>query len=385
MAVLQSLQKKITKLKKQATAGLLLQEHIGRRAWLIVTYNGKDISESLAQYVLSFSYTDNLTGQVDDISITLEDRAELWEADWMPERGATLDITICTYNWSDLYSEEQDLQLGKFEIDELEVSSAPNVVTIKAVAISISDDSTLRSTLRSHTWENISVQKAANDIAWQNGMKLQWYCDDNPNIDKLEQNDESDLDVLQKICDDAGFALKVTTDTIIIFDVEKFEKEDVYAEYYHPGTTILNIVENQPKPVQTDALLNYSFKAKIRDVYKKCHVKYAKDKDKSVIESTFVAPDKQDKDGATLEIHQQVSSQAEADRLAKIKLREKNCEEFTGSFSSDGNIGLCAGETIEMLGFGNFSGKYIITQTKHDISSSGFTSSVEIRKCLDGY
>lgn len=385
MAVLQSLQKKITKLKEQATAGLLLQEHIGRRAWLIVTYNGKDISESLAQYVLSFSYTDNLTGQVDDISITLEDRAELWEADWMPERGATLDITICTYNWSDLYSEEQDLQLGKFEIDELEVSSAPNVVTIKAVAISISDDSTLRSTLRSHTWENISVQKAANDIAWQNGMKLQWYCDDNPNIDKLEQNDESDLDVLQKICDDAGFALKVTTDTIIIFDVEKFEKEDVYAEYYHPGTTILNIVENQPKPVQTDALLNYSFKAKIRDVYKKCHVKYAKDKDKSVIESTFIAPDKKEKEGATLEVHQQVSSQAEADRLAKKKLREKNCEEFTGSFASDGNMGLCAGETIEMIGFGNFSGKYIITQAKHDISSSGFTSSVEIRKCLDGY
>lgn len=385
MAVLQSLQKKITKLKEQATAGLLAQEHIGRRAWLIVTYNGKDISESLAQYVLSFSYTDNLTGQVDDISITLEDRAELWEADWMPERGATLDITICTYNWSDLYSEEQDLQLGKFEIDELEVSSAPNVVTIKAVAISIGDDSTLRSTLRSHTWENISVQKAANDIAWQNGMKLQWYCDDNPNIDKLEQSDESDLDVLQKICDDAGFALKVTTDTIIIFDVEKFEKEDVYAEYYHPGTTILNIVENQSKPVQTDALLNYSFKAKIRDVYKKCHVKYAKDKDKSVIESTFVAPDKKEKEGATLEVHQQVSSQAEADRLAKKKLREKNCEEFTGSFSSDGNMGLCAGETIEMLGFGNFSGKYIITQAKHDISSSGFTSSVEIRKCLDGY
>lgn len=385
MAVLQSLQKKITKLKEQATAGLLAQEHIGRRAWLIVTYNGKDISESLAQYVLSFSYTDNLTGQVDDISITLEDRAELWEADWMPERGATLDITICTYNWSDLYSEEQDLQLGKFEIDELEVSSAPNVVTIKAVAISISDDSTLRSTLRSHTWENISVQKAANDIAWQNGMKLQWYCDDNPNIDKLEQNDESDLDVLQKICDDAGFALKVTTDTIIIFDVEKFEKEDVYAEYYHPGTTILNIVENQPKPVQTDALLNYNFKAKIRDVYKKCHVKYAKDKDKSVIESTFIAPDKKEKEGATLEVHQQVSSQAEADRLAKKKLREKNCEEFTGSFASDGNMGLCAGETIEMIGFGNFSGKYIITQAKHDINSSGFTSSVEIRKCLDGY
>lgn len=367
-------------------AGVAAQEHLGRRAWLQVTYDNKDISEALAEYLISASYTDNLSGQVDDISLTLEDKAGLWQSDWMPTKGATLDVTLCTYNWVGLYDGEADVQLGKFEIDEIELSSAPDVVTIKAAAITVSDDSTLRSTLRSRTWENATVKKIANDVAVENNMKLYWDCDDDPAIDKLEQNDESDLDVLKKVCDDAGFALKVTTDTIIVFDEAKYEAAKPMVEIYHPDTqeidtVVANTDEPTPEPILHST--GYSFTSKIRDVYMKCHVKYAQDKDKSVIESTFTDPNKTE--GATLEIHQQVSTQAEADRLAKKKLREKNREECTGSFSSEGQPFLCAGETVQMLGFGSFSGKYIITQAKHDLSSSGYTTSIDVRRCLIGY
>lgn len=386
MALLQKLQADIKKFETRAMAGVVAQEHLGRRAWLQVTYDNKDISEALTEYLISASYTDNLSGQVDDVSLTLEDKAGLWQSDWMPTKGAALDVTLCTYNWIGLYDGEADVHLGRFEVDEIELSSAPDVVTIKAVAITVSDDSTLRSTMRSKTWENISVWKAANDIAWENGMKLYWDCDDNPNIDRLEQNDESDLDVLKKICDDTGFALKVTTDTIIVFDEAKYEAADSVIEIYHPDTLkIIDITDtaddNTPERILHST--GYSFTSKIRDVYRKCHVKYAQDKDKSVIESTFVDPNKED--GATLEIHQQVSTQAEADRLAKKKLREKNSEECTGSFSSEGHPFLCAGETVEMVGFGAFSGKYIITQAKHDLSSSGYTTSINVRRCLVGY
>ena len=367
-------------------AGVVAQEHLGRRAWLQVTYNSKDISEALAQYLISASYTDNLSGQVDDISLTLEDKAGLWQSDWMPVKGATLDIILCTYNWKGLYDGEFDTTLGTFEVDEIEMTSAPDVVNIKAVAISIGDDSTLRSTMRSKTWENISVRKVANDIAWENGLKLFWDCDDNPNIDKLEQNDESDLSVLQKVCDDAGFALKITTDTIIVFDEAKYEQAEPVIEIYHPGTTtVMDIAEadGTPTPERIFHSTGYSFKTKIRDVYKKCHIKYTNDQDKSVIESTFTDPNKSN--GATLEIHQQVTSQAEADRLAKKKLREKNRDECTGSYSLDGCQFLCAGETIEMIGFGVFSGRYIVTQAKHDISGSGYVTSIDVRRCLIGY
>lgn len=386
MALLQSVQSTVKKLEAQAMAGVVAQEHLGRRAWLQVTYNSKDISESLAQYLISASYTDNLSGQVDDISLTLEDKAGLWQSDWMPVKGATLDITLCTYNWQGLYDGEFDTTLGTFEVDEIELTSAPDVVNIKAVAISVGDDSTLRSTLRSKTWENISVRKVANDIAWENGMKMFWDCGDNPDIDKLEQNDESDLSVLQKVCDDAGFALKITTDTIIVFDEAKYEQADPVIEIYHPGTnTIADVAEadGTPTPDRIFHSTGYSFKTKIRDVYKKCHIKYTNDQDKSVIESTFTDPNKSN--GATLEIHQQVTSQAEADRLAKKKLREKNRDECTGSYSLDGCQFLCAGETIEMIGFGVFSGRYIVTQAKHDISGSGYVTSIDVRRCLIGY
>ena len=386
MALLQSVQSTVKKLEAQAMAGVVAQEHLGRRAWLQVTYNSKDISEALAQYLISASYTDNLSGQVDDISLTLEDKAGLWQSDWMPVKGATLDIILCTYNWQGLYDGEFDTTLGTFEVDEIEMTSAPDVVNIKAVAISIGDDSTLRSTMWSKTWENISVRKVANDIAWENGLKLFWDCDDNPNIDKLEQNDESDLSVLQKVCDDAGFALKITTDTIIVFDEAKYEQAEPVIEIYHPGTTtVMDIAEadGTPTPERIFHSTGYSFKTKIRDVYKKCHIKYTNDQDKSVIESTFTDPNKSN--GATLEIHQQVTSQAEADRLAKKKLREKNRDECTGSYSLDGCQFLCAGETIEMIGFGVFSGRYIVTQAKHDISGSGYVTSIDVRRCLIGY
>lgn len=386
MALLQSVQSTVKKLEAQAMAGVVAQEHLGRRAWLQVTYNSKDISEALAQYLISASYTDNLSGQVDDISLTLEDKAGLWQSDWMPVKGAALDIILCTYNWQGLYDGEFDTTLGTFEVDEIEMTSAPDVVNIKAVAISIGDDSTLRSTMRSKTWENISVRKVANDIAWENGLKLFWDCDDNPNIDKLEQNDESDLSVLQKVCDDAGFALKITTDTIIVFDEAKYEQAEPVIEIYHPGmTTVMDIAEADGTPTLERIFhsTGYSFKTKIRDVYKKCHIKYTNDQDKSVIEATFTDPNKSN--GATLEIHQQVTSQAEADRLAKKKLREKNRDECTGSYSLDGCQFLCAGETIEMIGFGVFSGRYIVTQAKHDISGSGYVTSIDVRRCLIGY
>lgn len=386
MALLQSVQSTVKKLEAQAMADVVAQEHLGRRAWLQVTYNSKDISEALAQYLISASYTDNLSGQVDDVSLTLEDKAGLWQSDWMPVKGATLDITLCTYNWQGLYDGEFDTTLGTFEVDEIEMTSAPDVVNIKAVAISVGDDSTLRSTLRSKTWENISVRKVANDIAWENSMKLFWDCDDNPDIDKLEQNDESDLSVLQKVCDDAGFALKITTDTIIVFDEAKYEQAEPVIEIYHPGTnTIADVAaaDGTPTPDRIFHSTGYSFKTKIRDVYKKCHIKYTNDQDKSVIESTFTDPNKSN--GATLEIHQQVTSQAEADRLAKKKLREKNRDECTGSYSLDGCQFLCAGETIEMIGFGVFSGRYIVTQAKHDISGSGYVTSIDVRRCLIGY
>ena len=45
---------------------------------------------------------------------------------------------------------------------------------------------------------------------------------------------------------------------------------------------------------------------------------------------------------------------------------------------------MLAATTVNVLGFGKFDGKYIITSAKHQISG-GYPTSGEMRRCLNGY
>jgi phage protein D len=355
---------------------------LSRRAWVVIKYTpkgeseDKDISEDISKYFLGLSYTDNLSESADDITLTLEDRAQLWAEEWFPESGSMLDITIHRYNWKNLGEGEIELPLGKFEIDEIEVQGFPSTVQIKAV--SVLGNSTLRGVRKNRTWENISVWKCADDICKENNLELFWDCEENPNLDHVEQADESDLAFLQKICKDNGRSLKVTTEKVIIFDDDKYEKNDPVIFCLKPGAQ----VENEKGLANLDLLTGYTLKAKNRDIYWKCHVKYQKGKDKKVIEGEFAAPDKTE--GRILYVGDQVADQAEAERLAKKKLREANKDEFTGNLASLGDFNLVAGLVIQMAGFGKFDGNYIILKASHEIGSS-YTTSIEIRKCLNGY
>jgi hypothetical protein len=49
-----------------------------------------------------------------------------------------------------------------------------------------------------------------------------------------------------------------------------------------------------------------------------------------------------------------------------------------------GNFALLASETVNVLGFGKFDGKYIIVTAKHEIGN-GYTTSIDLRRCLNGY
>lgn len=358
-------------------------DKIARRAWLVVKYTekgskeSKDISEDLAKYLLSCSYTDNIGGQADDVTLSLEDRAGLWSDAWFPSTGAMLDITLHTYNWTSLIEGEKTLPIGKFQIDEIEVQGSPSVVQIKAT--SVLQDTPLRGMKKNRTWEKISIWKCANDICWENDIGLYWDCDENPNLDHVEQSDESDLAFLEKITKDAGFSLKIDPDKIIIFDEMKLEKGEPTLAVIRPGT----LPDAGQIPVIVNQLTGWSFRAKTRDVYWKCHVRYQKAKDKKIIETTYTDPNK--KSGQILEISEQVEDVAEAERLAKKKLREKNKEEVSGSFSTYGNVNLVAGVIVKLVGFGVFDdGKYLVTKATHNIGGD-FSTSVELRRCLNGY
>lgn len=363
--------------------GLTGGAKLSRRAWVVIEYTPKgsgekkDISEDISKYFLSLSFTDNLSDTVDDITLTLEDKAQLWLEEWFPEVGAKLGITIHTYNWTNLADGEQYLPLGEYEIDEIETEGFPSTVQIKAV--SALSDSSLRGVKKNRTWENISVWKCASDICKENSIDIVWDCDENPNLDHVEQANQSDLEFLEKICKDNGKNLKVMIDKIVIFDDDKYEAKTPVFFCLKPGAYGVPGSEGE---LLLSSITDYKLKAKTRDVYWKCHVRYQRTQDKTVIEGEFAAPDKTD--GPILTVNDQVKDKTEADRLAKKKLREKNKEAYTGSITLVGNFYVVAGLVTELKGFGKFDGKYIIVKAEHQVGAA-YTTSIDIRRCLNGY
>ncbi len=347
-----------------------------RRVSAIIKYDNKDISADLMPYIKSISYRDAMSGQADDLQLTLEDRQALWQSAWMPELGATLDVSLITENWQDAGALPQVLRLGTFELDEVTSSGYPSEVQLKAVSVPFNN--TLRGEEHTRSWEKAELKTIANDIAMAAKLELFFDTDYNPTIDRAEQTEQSDLSFLLSLCGDYGLALKVSDGQLIIFDETKYEKADALITIIKPGT----VYAAGKDMIYLPALTGYSFRHKLRDIYAACHVSYQQGKNKAVIEATFTAPGKT---GKTLQIKEQVETVADAERLAKKRLREKNCDEYTGSINLPGSFRLVAGITVNLLGFGAYDGKYIITEASHDIGSSGYSTSISIRRCLDGY
>ena len=356
---------------------------LARRILPHIAYNGADISDDIAKYLASISYTDELSGSADDLQLSLEDKDNLWLEPWFPEKGATLDMVLESRYWNNANDGPQVVSFGTFEIDELECSSMPTVVQIKAV--SVPDNTELRGSERSRSWEKVTIRKVAEDIATDAEMELFWDSTDTTVHDRIEQTEQSDLEFLQKLCDDNSLALKISAKKIVIFDEIKYEQAEPVINLVKDESLL---TDDQKKTADGTAIPTYKlqqwrFRSAVRDVYKACRVEYQNEDSKEKLSYTFTAPDK--KVGKTLVVNQQVKSQDEAEKLAKNELRKKNAEEVSGSVTMRGQLTLAAGLTVNVVGFGKFDGKYLITRVQHAIGSSGYTCSVDLRRCLTGY
>jgi phage protein D len=335
-----------------------------RRASLQLTYENVDISADLQPHLSGWNYTDNLSGQADDLQLTLEDREQLWTGDWMPEKGATVRAKIVQENW-DQDGKTDELYLGQFEIDEIEPSGPPSTVVVKSV--SVPESSSLRGEAKNRAWEKTNLSVIAGDVAGGAGLELFYDTDDDPEYDRAEQTEQSDLEFLMKLCDDAGLCLKVSDVQIVIFDEQKYEQQD-------PVDTI----------VKGQALIkSYRGRTTLTGVYKSCRVEYHDANGDENITAEYAPPNPLIT-GRVLVINERVSSIAEAEKLAKKRLRNENKNGTTFTITLVGDLRYLAGLTVNLSGWGAFDGKYIITQAAHG-QQSGYETTLELRKCLEGY
>lgn len=334
-----------------------------RRVTLKCLYESQDISQDIAPFIKGFSITEVLGGEADEAEIVLHDREKLWMGDWLPELGDTMDITLQISDWGG-EGDTRALPFGKFDVDEMAESGWPHEAKIKLISVPVTGG--INTIKRTRAWEKAKLSAIAQDVAGGVGMELYYDTEEDPMQERAEQNEQTDLSFLQKLCKDAGLALKVTDNRIVIFDVLKYEKAD----------PVLEIVNG------TSAIKSFECRQTIHDIYKACHVKYKHSKKDEFIEFTFTDP-KREK-GETLEINEKVESVEEAEKLAKKKLREKNLEETSVSLTMLGNFALLASNTVTLKNFHSFDGKYLITKSSHEVGN-GYTTKVDLRRVIDGY
>lgn len=268
-------------------------------------------------------------------------------------------------NWNDT-GKDLTLDMGTFEIDSIDMSGPPDKVTVKSTSIPYT--SKLRMEKKNKAWEKISLKGIGQEIAGKNGLKLMYEASDNPTYKRKEQVQTSDIKFLQTLCHAAGMALKVTTLTIVIYDTSEYDKKPAVRTFQKGSGDIIS----------------YKMGTKLTDTaYTSCHVSYTDPDSKETIEYTYT-PDSKTGTGQTLEVNEKVNSKAEAIRLAKKRLREKNTQEYTASLKVVGDVSLVAGVTVKLKGFQQFDRKYKVTQAKHNLLD-GYTVDLSLKQVLEGY
>lgn len=378
-----------------------------RKTKLVVLYKNKNITSDISDYIESFSFTERAkNGESDDLTITFENSTGIWSNGWFPERGATLSVQIITENWNQP-NDNQMLDCGLFEIDDLNDSGPVSTFSIGALSVGIT--SSIRGEARSQAWENFKMSGLVNEIAKRHGFNVFFHSNYDPVIDRFDQKNESDLEYLVKIAEYTGVNVRLSHNKIIVYEEKLYDEQEVS----------LTLSKNE------DGFINHSFRASSADIYAACQVQFLDSKsgklvtyqytpngrsgvmgkegsesngdsdDVKIDQKTRMVITTQGKDedeisepkvGKVLKINRRCGSIAEAEQLAKSSLRGKNKREITGSLTYVGNLYLRAGLTIAIRGFGVWDySKWVIEEVVHSWSVSlGFETSITIRGVL-GY
>jgi len=164
-----------------------------------LSYNGRAITQDIAPYVVSATYTDHLTGEADSLDIELEDTDGRWLDRWYPEKGASLLFKFG-------YRDAPLISAGRFDVDELELAGPPSTVRIRGLAAGVQDAVRTR---KPRAYERTTLAAIAARVARRNKMTLVGKIEP-LQIDRVTQYQESDLPFLQRLASQYGYAFKVT-------------------------------------------------------------------------------------------------------------------------------------------------------------------------------
>jgi hypothetical protein len=320
--------------------------------------------------------------------------------------GTILHVKIHTENWIN-EGDSETLDCGTFEIDTVDFSGPPDKVEIKALSVPLSTGVSREAKTR--TWEDATLQRIAQDIASNARVELMYEVESDIQLDRVDQQKQTDMSFLKDLCIKYGISLKATDGKIVLFEESVYEGKSP--------------VDTFDKSEVGSRILDYAFSQNTNDTVSKVELYYKDPKSGMVAKGEFAPPippetgqklvinerpgdmrgdnfrngidNSSGNPGGTFDTGMHPFNDITADftrprtdvtdnsnRICRARCREKNKKEWTCILKMIGNVKMVGGVTFELTNWGKYSGKYMVDVATHKMK--GYETTVEAHKVL-GY
>lgn len=336
-----------------------------RHAGVSLNFNGNSVQIQLNDKLESITYKDIASGESDSVELVVENKDQKWMRAWKPAFGDTISGTMDFYQWYNAKTPKQTISLGKLAIDSIQYKGSDSTAKIGALAVPY--NSGWRITVRTKTWEKVTLQQIGQEIANRYGLTL-IYDAPTIRIECIEQSQETDSAFLYKTAKDYSISMKVFQDKVILYDRGRWEAKDPHetidaADFESGGAWTL---DDTIQGTYTGARASY---------------KSGKKQDTLSVFVGFVSEN--DPHARNLKITETCDSLEDAGRKAAAKVNDSNAEATVISGFIFPNPSIVAGITVNVTGFGpQYNGKYFVDMMTIEIKGSGATSQeISMHKC----
>lgn len=321
-----------------------------------LTYNGVLLWDAISSDVIDLTFTDNIEGEADEISLTVHNASGKWFREWRPEHGDEIKGEFG-------YVGGILVPIGTFYVDKPCAKGGRGGDTFSTSGQSAPITKALR-TKKTKAFEKQKLGDIAKKVASEHGMQIVGTPPD-ISFERITQRRETDLAFLKRLAEDYGAFFKVAGKKIVFM-----QRSEVY------GREAIRTLSKSEREI-----ISYTLNYEAAKTASKAKASYYDGNQKKKIE--VEVEDKQVKTGDTVRTDDRVENEGQARALAKSKLQKANLKQWTANMTLVGDPLLLAGQNVMLSGYGRWDRKYSITRARHQLTRSGLTTAVEMAGVRD--
>lgn len=311
--------------------------------------DGNDITTLINDRLLLMRTTDKPGLESDDFELRIDARDGALA---LPARGAVLAVHLG-------YAGQALHLLGRYTVDEVELSGPPDTLVIRGKA---SDLRGSGKTIRSGSWEGVTLQRIVADIAARNGWQA--VCPVTTQIPRIDQYSESDFNFITRVSRQHNCTAKLANGQLLVLP----RQGGTSASGQALGVVTLNRTEvNQ-----------WQFRLADRTTHKVVRTRH---QDSATGRLQTVELDNGEAPEGLQPVYTDrhlYPSRAAAEQAARARLASFNRDTASVRLDMPGRTDLFAERSIEARGFlAGLDGLYLIESVEQVFTSSGWRTTLQ--------